>query len=294
MTPEIAQLEAFAAVAAQLHFGRAANQLHVTQSTVSHRIRALEACVGVRLFERTRRQVRLTAAGVAYLDRVGPLLRELTRAREDAHEAASGSHGRLVIGYSGGATNSPLVSVVAQVARSAPHIQIELQQRGLHDQMAAVNAGDIDIGCSFLDLPHRRIGLRVETLRPVPVKAWVGTEHRLAGAKRVRLADLQNERWVLLSERAETGVRAFLERRGATLGTSAIEVDAIDAAYELVRLGVAVTAMPHSPAVPEGVVGLSLEAELMANVWVFWNETRVSPGLRLFLDALEPMTVAPE
>ncbi len=288
MHPEIAQLEAFRVVAAQLHFGRAAAQLHISQSAVSHRIRALESCVGVRLIDRTRRQVRLTRAGVAYLHRVGPLLHELERARADAVEAASGHAGRLVIGYSGALTNTPLLAAVERIARELPTVRVELQRRGLHEQLAAINAGELDIGCSFLDLPTGRIGLQHWTLEPYPVFAWVGPQHPLAGEDETSLARLSEERWVVLSERAEAGIGSFFASRGARIGSPAIEVDALDAAFDIVRRGLAVSVMPDTPAAPFDVHRLSLTDALTTTVRVFWSGARVSPVLRAFLAALEP------
>ncbi|MCA9691852.1 MAG: LysR family transcriptional regulator [Myxococcales bacterium] len=284
--PETPQLEAFLAVAEALHFGRAAARLHVTQSTVSHRIRALEEQLAVRLFERDRRRVQLTAAGVAYRRRVATALTELRRAERDAQEAATGRSGRLVIAYSGAITTTPLIDAVARVARAAPAVKIELQRRSLADQLQAVLEREVDVGSSFLPLPTTPPELVARPLGVAKLCVWVAEDHPLATRAGLGLAELGDERWVLLSERAEAGFAAFVERRGGGGRGAPLLVDALDAAIELVRRGLAITVLPAPPIAPRGVVVRALARTTGARIHAFWHGPSTGPVRRSLLDAL--------
>jgi DNA-binding transcriptional LysR family regulator len=279
MLPDTPQLEAFVALASLLHFGKAAEQLHLTQSTVSHRILTLEQTLGVQLFDRSHKRVRLTPAGAAYQRRITAALRELRRAELDAREAASGQLGRLVIACSGALSASPLMDALEGVLRASPGVRVELQQRGQPEQLAALAAGEIDVGCTFLPLPDRP-GL-ASLLLPRPLYAWVGPRHPL---RRATTRDaLQTERWVILSERAEAGFARWLARPGLPVP---IEVDALDAAFALVQRDLAVTITPDTSVAPRGVRRLSLEPEAVAQIRVFWDERSQDPVLRSFVEAL--------
>ncbi len=248
--PELAQMEAFVAVARTLHFGRAAAQLHITQSAVSQRIRALEDHLDVVLFARTRREVRLSPAGAAFLRRVAPLLDDVWRAAEEAQGAAAGASGRLVVGYSGAVTVTPLLDVLEDVLAARPKVTLELQRLPLPEQLRGLRAGAIDLGCTFLPVPAAPSrGLRQVALRPMPLYAWTASDDRPPRG----LDELRHRRWVLLSDRAEPGFADWM--RGATGidPVGALEVDALDAALDLVRRGLGVAVLPRGTFVPDGI-----------------------------------------
>src|SRR5215813_8442564 len=96
---ELRHLRSFVAVAEELHFGRAAVRVHIVQPALSRQIRALEQEMGLRLFERDRRRVALTPAGVAFLDETRILLDHVAHAVESARRADRGEFGSLRIGY---------------------------------------------------------------------------------------------------------------------------------------------------------------------------------------------------
>src|SRR5688572_15930303 len=101
---ELHLLRSFVAVAEELHFGRAARRLHLSQPPLSNQIRRLEDDLGVRLFDRTRRSVSMTEAGAALLGRARHLLSEAERARVEVVRVAKGERGVLSIGYTPTAT----------------------------------------------------------------------------------------------------------------------------------------------------------------------------------------------
>src|SRR5262247_3868968 len=97
--PDLWQLRYFIAVAETLHFGRAAERLHISQPPLSRAIRALEEALGAKLFARTKRRVELTPAGAQLLDEARRLLAQLERATHQVRAIASGEQGRLRIGF---------------------------------------------------------------------------------------------------------------------------------------------------------------------------------------------------
>src|SRR3954454_2566433 len=109
---ELRHLRYFVAVAEELHFRRAAERLHVSQPPLSQQIRALEAELGVTLFERNRRRVELTAAGAALLPEAQAILASVEHAADLARRAARGEAGALAIGFVGSAMYGRLPDVV--------------------------------------------------------------------------------------------------------------------------------------------------------------------------------------
>src|SRR2546425_6152677 len=106
---ELRHLRYFLAVAEDLHFGRAAARLHVTQPPLSRQIRNLETELGVTLFHRTRRRVQLTQAGQLFLEAARRVLTDVEEAVRAAQQASRGGIGQLLIGVVGAATREVLV-----------------------------------------------------------------------------------------------------------------------------------------------------------------------------------------
>src|SRR3546814_838109 len=114
----------FVAVAEELHFGRAAQRLHMAQPPLSQQIRQLEAELGVALFTRTTRQVTLTPAGARYLERARAVLASVAQAGEEAARVATGEVGRVSIGFIGSATYSLLPALARDLRAGLPEIEI--------------------------------------------------------------------------------------------------------------------------------------------------------------------------
>lgn len=281
MEPELAQIEAFVAVATLLHFGRAAERLHITQPAVSHRLQSLEEILGVELLERTTRHVSLTPAGAAYLKRVTPVLDELSRASAEAQGVAAGQQGRLVVAYSGALSTSPLMQAVEKLAKGRPAVGIELRRLPFADQLQALRAGRVDVGSTFLDGPMDIPGVQELSLPLARLFAHVSSKHRLAGRKSVGLADLSGERWIVLSERAEPGFAKQLPS-----GPGALEVDALDAAFHLAARGVGVAVLPRSSVLPNGIRPVPLRGP-RGLVRVFTRKTKPQPLVVELLEKLK-------
>src|SRR5262245_611264 len=125
MSADAHLLRAFVAVAEELHFGRAARRLHITQPPLSLQIRRLEEQVGVRLFDRDRRPVDPTEAGSALLPRARRLLADLDAACVEAQRVARGELGTLAVGYTPTATYELLPPLVARFRAQRPELRLE-------------------------------------------------------------------------------------------------------------------------------------------------------------------------
>lgn len=155
MNIELRQLRHFVAVAEEMHFGRAAQRLHMTQPPLSQSIQALEALLGAALFARTSRSVTLTPAGVALLPHARQLLQNVLALPDLAQRAAAGESGRLSLAFVSTADYSVLPSFLQQFRAAYPQVQIELLEATSDLQLEALEKGDIDVGLLIPPLPDR-------------------------------------------------------------------------------------------------------------------------------------------
>lgn len=143
---ELRPLRQFVAVAEELHFGRAAARLHMTQPPLTTAIQSLERSLGARLFERTQRSVSLTPAGAALL----PQARQLIQAAEDlprhVQAAAAGLSGQLRLAFVSSIAYGPLPGWLRSFRAAHPEVQLLLREATLDVQLEAFSTGEIDAG----------------------------------------------------------------------------------------------------------------------------------------------------
>lgn len=194
---EIQQLRVFLAVAEELHFGRAAERLHLAQPPVSRMVRQLERDLGTDLFIRSTRSVQLTAAGTALVAPAQEILAAMQRARASALAADRGEAGTVTLAYAGASTHV-LVGVLArEVRRIYPGIEFRLNSQDFAlPALARVLRGEVDISLGRWDFVpagvHSRIIVEEHLVMAVPAS------HRLASKEEVHLADLAGEPFVAL------------------------------------------------------------------------------------------------
>lgn len=148
---ELRHLRYFVAVAEELHFGRAAGRLQMSQQPLSRQIRDLEAELGVELFYRTKRTVRLTEVGQVFLTEARKTLKQAEYAIEIAQRTSRGETGRLTIGFTSPALNSVLPKIVRQFKQRYPKIDLVLERLQTNEQVQAIARGQIHAG--FLHPP---------------------------------------------------------------------------------------------------------------------------------------------
>ena len=143
---ELSQLRCFVAAAEELHFGRAATRLNMTQPPLSRQIQLLERILGVTLLERTSRVVRLTPAGRVFLLEARRIIRLAESATLATRRVAHGDAGRIAIGFTAASGYSFIPQVVALAGAQLPNIDLELREMVTGDQVEALLTGLIDIG----------------------------------------------------------------------------------------------------------------------------------------------------
>lgn len=199
---ELRQVRYFVMVAQELHFGRAAEKLHIVQSAVSQQIRRLERELQTELFDRSARQVRLTAVGERFLPEARELLAAEQRARAVVAELTAGRAATLRVGTSTG-LGAHLDRVLETLARLAPEIRVELVAAPARERLGRVASGALD--AAFLrgePEEHGRDGLRFVPLWQDPLVAVVPARHPLAASPgTVALAALASVPLVLTARR---------------------------------------------------------------------------------------------
>ncbi|WP_406490139.1 LysR family transcriptional regulator [Streptomyces phaeochromogenes] len=187
MDLDLRKLRYFVAVADRLHFGRAADELHIAQPVLSRQIRALEQDLGASLFTRDRHGVALTDAGRQLLADAGPLLASTHAVRRRVSVAARGNR-RLMVGFRAGI---PVIPAARAFEARHPDVVVDVQRIEWEDQAPMLLDGRIDVG--YVRLPIDEAGLHVTPLYTEPRVAVLPAGHRLAGKEEVTEADLAGE-----------------------------------------------------------------------------------------------------
>ena len=192
---EIRYVTAFLAIAEELHFGRAAARLHLAQPSLSQQLQRLERELGVKLVARNSREVRLTHAGQAFEPEARALVAQLDRATGAARKAAAGHRGRITVGFNFLAGQCVLAPVLAEMQARYPEVDVVLTERRTGPQLAALEAGEIDIALVYGSPDTDKCGWR--RLLRVPMVAIVGQNHRWAQLPRIAFGELAHEPCVL-------------------------------------------------------------------------------------------------
>jgi DNA-binding transcriptional LysR family regulator len=166
MQIELRQLRYFVAVAEELHFGRAAKKLHMTQPPLSQAIQGLEAELGAALFHRTTRQIQLSAAGIVLLPEAKRLLAQASLLPAIAQSAAAGSIGELRLAFISIADYSILPPSLRRFRRHYPNVKITLHEATSDRQLDLLENGEIDAGLLIPPIPdHLKDILHYQKLR---------------------------------------------------------------------------------------------------------------------------------
>jgi len=189
---DMAQAEAFLAVAEELHFGRAAERLHVSQPRVSRLIVMLERQVGAKLFDRTSRRVTLTPLGEQFRDELGAAYAQMQAALDHARRAAREAAGQLRIGFTNTTEGPALSRLVAVFEARHPGCQVTLQEAPVTEAYAALRAGKIDVLIHWLVVDERDPTPGPAIDRQDRVVA-VAVSHPLASQETVSVEDLAGQ-----------------------------------------------------------------------------------------------------
>ncbi len=194
---ELRHLRYFSVLADELHFGRAAERLAITQPPLSVAIRQLEESVGARLFERNSKEVRLTPAGQALRGSARRLLRQAEEAALEARDVAAGSAGRLRIGFVGAMLYRGLPQALRAFQSAHPAVRISLAELNSAELVTELLHDRLDL--AFMHAARLPAELRARLLLSEPFVACLPQDHALAGRKRVAPAALRDEPFVMFS-----------------------------------------------------------------------------------------------
>jgi DNA-binding transcriptional LysR family regulator len=258
------QIEAFLEVARRQNLSRAAEVLFVSQPTLTARLQSLEASLGEQLFVRTRRGMRLTEAGEAFLPYAEHALRALADGRERLEELRRGVAGRLVLGAPPTVSTYTLPAMLARFSAAHPNVRLAVKTGTSEEVLEMVLHDQVQLGI-MRSLVHQEI----ESV-PLYTDALVliaGPGHRLAAPgtdRKARMADLAGEVLVLFgrsSSYLEFTTATF--RQAGVLPNSVLELDNIEAAKKMVERGLGVSLVPVSTVTAELAAGTLTQIELV-------------------------------
>ena len=235
----------FLAVAEELHFGRAADRLHIAQPALSIQIRELERMVGGPLFERTSRSVKLTAAGVFLRQEAGLVLEQEERTFQKIRRMVKGQAGVLKLAYTGTAVFSGLLGDILKRYRAEfPEVEVRLREMDPNGQLAELESGKIQAGfmtTSFLSPPAE---LKLLPLSSWPMLLALPAGHRLAGQKKISVEMLKEERFIAYAGEDYESV-AMLSFIAGFKPKAAFEASSIIIMAAMVEAGLGVALVPE-------------------------------------------------
>ncbi|MBP1992184.1 LysR substrate-binding domain-containing protein [Paenibacillus eucommiae] len=192
---DLRKIHYFIAVAEELHFNRAAEKLNMTQPPLSQQIQALEEELGVKLFERNKRTVRLTAAGSVFWEEAQLILSQLERSIKITQMAGQGIVGHIIIGFVDSAADGIMVDMLSLFRERFPNIQLTLREMTSAQQWQALHDGTIHIGFLRFIEPAKHIDFRA--LAKESLVAVLPKHHPLAELPALSVCSLKDEPFIL-------------------------------------------------------------------------------------------------
>ena len=286
-SPELRQLRHFVAVADQLHFGRAAAALHMSQPPLSRSIQDLERRLGATLLARSRRKVELTPEGACFLEEAKRLLAQLERAVLEVGSMAAGAGGRLRLGFVSLADYGVLPELLKAYKAARPGVSLALREMLSPEQAAALAAGELDFGLLLPPVAGDLEHLVVQRERFV---AALPSRHSLARSRaRIAVRELAGEAFVMAPREIAPGLHDIVAMLAARAGFSprvAQEAIQMQTVVSLVSSGLGVAVVPASVANlgRRGVVYREIaDAHPRLDLWLAWRRGSLGAAGREFV-----------
>lgn len=290
---ELRHLRYFIAVAEELHFGRAAQALGISQPPLSQQIQALEQELGARLFERTNRRVALSEAGRLFLEEARQVLAQVDKAADVARRAQLGELGEMKIGFTSSAPfNSSIPKAIYSFRQRFPAVHLNLKEMSSRDVADALLDESIEVGLMRpLPLPDSLIA--TELLRE-PLVAVLNAAHPLAQGSEpgINMADLAHEPFVFFPRSYGSGLHAqllSLARQAGFTPHFAQEAAEVMTIIGLVSAGLGVSVLPASfqRMRIDGVVYRTLlDEDAVTAVWLVQRREQASAMAGAFVELL--------
>jgi LysR family cyn operon transcriptional activator len=253
---ELRHLRYFVALADCLSFTRAAERVHVTQSTLSHQIRQLEEEIGQTLFERIGKKVVTTEAGELFLGFASRALREVDQGIAMLKPDAGGLTGKVRIGATHTFNIGLIPECVALFLARHPTVQVRVDELSADEIGTRLHAGELDLGIAYR--PNGPTDLWFEPLYNEEMVLVVAEGHPLAGRKRIRMVELHQQRLVLMSDYFAT--RTLLEECFKASGAEPVVVAEMSTIAPMLGLvqRTQIGSIVATNAIPAGMTGLKL------------------------------------
>ncbi|MCM3625785.1 LysR family transcriptional regulator [Paenibacillus glycanilyticus] len=274
---ELLQLQYFRTVAKYEHMTKAAEELRIAQPALSKTISRLEEDVGVPLFDRQNRQIRLNRFGKAFLQQVETALGALDEGRRELTDMLEAEQGTIRLATS---TLNRLSSSISAFRKENPEILfrvVQIPPASSSDMISLLERGDVDL--CFIAAPLNQPWIREQIVLKATVNLAVPITHRLAARDSISLAETENEAFI--EYHAEHPFRHINDRYCEAAGISRnviCEVDEPSALWSLVQAGLGIAFVPHNTNEDPNVKLLSIESPACEREFsIAWNEKRYLP-----------------
>lgn len=296
---ELRQLRYFVALADEMHFGKAASRLNIAQPALTQQIKALERSVGATLFNRTKRSVALSTAGLLMLDEAKQLLRQADRTQSLAMQAGRGEIGIVEVGFVGSATFSGvLASAILAFRQTRPQVDLRLYEMGIAQQLLQLDERKIDVG--FVRPPVRNCpaGVVIETVTTEGIILAINEHHTFARREPLQVRDLRDELFIVPSLQPGTGFfahsEAIWQKAGFTPRVSQ-RATQLSTICSLVAAGLGVALLPDSlrrVQMANVVYRRLADVEQRSPMAIAFRRNEQSPAVKAFLADIRATTQA--
>ncbi|MFJ5797742.1 LysR family transcriptional regulator [Streptomyces decoyicus] len=274
---ELRTLRYFVAVAEELHFGRAAVRLHMSQPPLSRAIKQLETEIGALLFARSPAGVTLTPVGAVLLDEARALLDQADRVR--VRVAAAAGAASLTIGILGDGTDPGITRLAAVFRRSHPGVDVRIRDADLTDPTCGLRAGMVDV--ALTRAPFDDTALTVRELRADPVGAVLRGDDPLACRDHLKLADLADRRWFQFPQGTDPIWQSYWN--GGTPREGPV-VRVVQECLQAVLWNSTVGLAPLGHDLPENLAAVPLVDMAPSRVVAVFNHGDTNPLIRSFIE----------
>ncbi len=279
---DFSQLRCFVAVAEELHFGRAATRLNMTQPPLSRQIQILERVLDVRLIDRTSRSVRLTAAGRSLLPEAQRILRLAETATYLTRQVAAGRAGTLKLGFTAATSHDFLPRIITAFRRLYPDVTVALREMVSKDQVEALLSGQIDAGLVRPPVTHPDLNLALAVSEPLLVA--IPEPHELAKQRSLSLRDLDRVPFIMYSPHEARYFHDLLVSLFSEAGVQPNVLQQLTQIHSILALVRATLGLALVPAAAknlrfDGIVfsDLSLPVPKQAELYLSWRRDQDNP-----------------
>ncbi|WP_032377502.1 LysR substrate-binding domain-containing protein [Rhodococcoides fascians] len=287
------RLSCFIAVAEELHFGRAAERLHMTQPPLSRQIQQLESEVGVQLIDRTSRSVTLTAAGLAFLPEARRILDLAEGALLTVRRVPTGDLGTVVVGFTGASAHAVLPQLLDAAREKLPDVKLVLREMVSAVQMESLAVGDLDLGLARP--PLKRPGIASRPVLHESLIAAMPEHHPLAEKDELSVEDFDEQPIIMYSPVDARYFHELLISTFTIVGVTPRYVQYVTQVHTmlvLVRSGIGLALVPESASTmrPEGVVFRPVRTvkERPVELDAAWRVDNDNPALHRFMTDVLP------